>query len=134
MQLYRLTPDLSPVARVPPIETATSLSLVALPASHFSVIVFIPTVWKLGERAMDGASRRADELRQQIAKAEAQLRELREQLTQVESAQKKEEQKLGLDAGSSADGTSRWKWPLSAGEYERYGRQLILPDVGIHGT
>ncbi|RNJ53045.1 Urmylation protein [Verticillium nonalfalfae] len=38
-----------------------------------------------------------------------------------------------------ADGQQRprpdttWKWPLTAGEYERYGRQLIIPTVGIQG-
>lgn len=82
---------------------------------------------------MDGAAQCADELRQQITKAEAELSQLREQLAQAESAQKNEEQNVGLDLGSSTNETTGWKWPLSAGEYERYGRQLILPDVGING-
>lgn len=26
-----------------------------------------------------------------------------------------------------------WKWPLREDEYERYGRQLIIPSIGIKG-
>lgn len=74
---------------------------------------------------MDSAEECAVQLRQQIVKAEAQLQALKEQLAQVESA-------LGPET-SDVDGTAPWKWPLSAGEYERYGRQLILPNVGING-
>ena len=26
-----------------------------------------------------------------------------------------------------------WKWPLKAEEYTRYGRQIIMPEVGLQG-
>lgn len=26
------------------------------------------------------------------------------------------------------------RWPLSATEYKRYGRQLIMPEIGLQGT
>ncbi|KAI3397643.1 hypothetical protein diail_10514 [Diaporthe ilicicola] len=74
---------------------------------------------------MDTAGKSAQQLREQIAKAEEELRNLREQLAQAEA----QEQKYC----SPNTGGSIWKWPLSADEYDRYGRQLILPSVGIQG-
>lgn len=78
---------------------------------------------------MDTAEERAGQLRQQIARAEAELQALKEQLAQIESAQETQ----GAET-NGAEETAEWKWPLSAAEYERYGRQLILPNVGINGT
>jgi len=26
-----------------------------------------------------------------------------------------------------------WKWPLSSNDYKRYGRQLIMPEIGLTG-
>lgn len=26
-----------------------------------------------------------------------------------------------------------WRWLLEADEYQRYGRQLIMPEIGLHG-
>lgn len=78
---------------------------------------------------MDTAEERAGQLRQQIARAEAELQALKEQLAQIESAQETH----GAET-NGAEETAKWKWPLSAAEYERYGRQLILPNVGINGT
>lgn len=58
---------------------------------------------------------------------ESDLARLKEELAQVEVA--------GEKGKSEADDVEvdGWKWPLSAQEYDRYGRQLILPNVGIHG-
>ncbi|TDZ41468.1 Adenylyltransferase and sulfurtransferase uba4 [Colletotrichum trifolii] len=62
-------------------------------------------------------------LRQKVAAAENELRNLKEELARAE--QEAEE----------AQPTSQqpWKWPLQAHEYERYGRQLIIPAVGVKG-
>jgi len=30
--------------------------------------------------------------------------------------------------------TNDWKWPLSSDDYKRYGRQLIMPEIGLKGT
>jgi adenylyltransferase/sulfurtransferase len=34
------------------------------------------------------------------------------------------------DADDAAEVT---KWPLEKNEYKRYGRQLIMPEIGLHG-
>ena len=34
---------------------------------------------------------------------------------------------------SQAPNDTPWKWPLSAEEYERYARQLIIAQVGVPG-
>ena len=39
----------------------------------------------------------------------------------------------GYGYGDSQSGTSTWKWPMKREEYRRYGRQLIMPEVGIRG-
>ncbi|KAF3762749.1 hypothetical protein M406DRAFT_263841 [Cryphonectria parasitica EP155] len=92
---------------------------------------------------MEPARKGADQLREQILRAEIELKALKDQLAEVEAGNKdgagqggaREE---GETAGTSRssrveDGCSGWKWSLGADEYERYGRQLILPQVGIHG-
>lgn len=80
---------------------------------------------------MEEAKKRAEKLQKQIFEAEEELRILKEQLAQVNKA----EQRSGpvSDPTAEEDGTPAWKWPLTAEEYDRYGRQLILPNVGIHG-
>ncbi|KAK8138579.1 hypothetical protein PG984_001959 [Apiospora sp. TS-2023a] len=86
---------------------------------------------------MEPASSRAEQLRLQIAKAESELRELRLQLSQVEQRQ---EDAPPDQPGRSSHATyvppdiePPWSWPLQQQEYERYARQLILPNVGVDG-
>ena len=38
-----------------------------------------------------------------------------------------------LDCVAGGDDGTRQKWPLSKEEYKRYGRQLIMPEVGVQG-
>ncbi|ROV90398.1 hypothetical protein VPNG_10025 [Cytospora leucostoma] len=80
---------------------------------------------------MEEAKKRAEKLQLQISKAEEELRGLKEQLAQVNDEEHIFEPVTGPTA--EEDGTPAWKWPLTAEEYDRYGRQLILPNVGIHG-
>ncbi|KAI9158161.1 Adenylyltransferase and sulfurtransferase uba4 [Paramyrothecium foliicola] len=61
---------------------------------------------------------RIDHLRREIAKRELELADLRSQLALAESDQRQ------------ADG---WKWPLEGREYERYSRQMIVPNFGLQG-
>ncbi|PSR92264.1 hypothetical protein BD289DRAFT_472967 [Coniella lustricola] len=83
---------------------------------------------------------RAAQLRERICKAENELQALKEQLAEVEAAEEANEG-LQLQAElqdksateQSSEAEAAWKWPLEAQEYERYGRQLILPHVGIQG-
>lgn len=77
---------------------------------------------------METADVRAQQLRAQIAKAEEELKILKEQLAQAEAQHQDRE----TEAAAAING-STWKWPLQAEEYDRYGRQLILPNVGIQG-
>lgn len=78
---------------------------------------------------MDTARKSAQQLREQIVKAEEELRSLREQLAQAEAF----EQHQGAESIAAGVNGSAWKWPLKAEEYDRYGRQLILPNFGIQG-
>ena len=36
-------------------------------------------------------------------------------------------------ADETAGGSGEGRWPLLAEEYKRYGRQMILPEIGLHG-
>lgn len=80
---------------------------------------------------MDAATLSADALRKQIAATEEDLRRLKEQLASVE-AQTVEKSLDGL-ALREPSPVTKGKWPLSAEEYRRYGRQMIVPDIGIQG-
>lgn len=86
----------------------------------------------------------AAEVRDLISKTELELARLKEKLANIEAAEE-EESREGRESqqhvevnGTATTATQElngaWKWPLSAQEYDRYGRQLILPNVGIHGA
>jgi adenylyltransferase/sulfurtransferase len=100
-------------------------------------------------------------LRRQIASCEAQLQTLRQQLAEAEHNQQQrlEQERLRhvspkdpfehdmnfgihddfrseiLAALSDTDneGEVKSRWPLDAAEYKRYGRQLIMPEIGLQG-
>ncbi|TVY52981.1 Adenylyltransferase and sulfurtransferase uba4, partial [Lachnellula suecica] len=74
---------------------------------------------------MEAANNSASALRAQIATIEADLARLKAQLAQIE--QKEPTSKPGPVTHPDS------KWPLSAEEYKRYGRQMIVPDIGIQG-
>ncbi|KAI4860339.1 ThiF family protein [Hypoxylon rubiginosum] len=87
---------------------------------------------------MDSVTNKAEQLREKIAQTEKELQNLRRQLNELESPI----QNLDVDQGHSSTSTTKqpgeasspkWKWPLREEEYSRYGRQLILPTVGIKG-
>jgi hypothetical protein len=84
--------------------------------------------------SMDSATHIADALRKQIAATEEKLKRLKARLATVEAHDgtngvEKSLQSLEVDASPVTHG----KWPLSAEEYKRYGRQMIVPSVGIQG-
>lgn len=102
-------------------------------------------------------------LRQQIASCESQLRDLRRQLTEAEfqSQQRRLDLQSNQSVLSGADPLAydfsygfhddfkseilavlsqpdeapppKRRWPLEPNEYKRYGRQLIMPEVGLQG-
>ena len=65
---------------------------------------------------------RLDHLRREIAQREAELADLKAQLALAESEHR------------AATGQSKeWKWPLESDEYQRYARQMIVPNFGLQG-
>ncbi|KAL0938581.1 molybdenum cofactor biosynthetic protein [Colletotrichum truncatum] len=66
---------------------------------------------------------KVEDLRKRVAKAESELRGLKEELARAE----REAQDVKEPAQQP------WKWPLQAEDCERYGRQLIIPAVGVKG-
>lgn len=67
-------------------------------------------------------------LQAQIAATETQLAALKRDLENAEQA-------AATNAGNrteTSNGT-KTRWPLLQDEYKRYGRQLIMPQVGLQG-
>ncbi|KAF4954869.1 hypothetical protein FGADI_4971 [Fusarium gaditjirri] len=60
-----------------------------------------------------------DDLRREIARREVELADLRSQLAVAESRARESQE--------------AWKWPLDNHEYERYSRQMIVPNFGLQG-
>ena len=104
-----------------------------------------------------------DSIRRQIISCEAQLEHLRQQLAEAERYQHQQQEREGLrqtartfsdplthdmSYGIHDDFRSEVfaalshgeekplprKWPLDRAEYMRYGRQLIMPEIGLQGT
>jgi adenylyltransferase/sulfurtransferase len=71
---------------------------------------------------MDPPGDPAESLRLRIENLEAEMRHLKEELRKTE-----------VPAPNPPTTTPSWKWPLSADEYDRYQRQLILSQVGVQG-
>jgi len=65
---------------------------------------------------------RIDHLRREVSLRESELADLRSQLALAET-----EHRLA----SQADLAEPWAWPLSGEEYQRYSRQMIVPNFGI---
>lgn len=88
---------------------------------------------------MDEIASKAEILRRKIAQTEKDLEDLRKQLKELESPVRNldTDQVPGLASypkhTTEAVLESEWKWPLKEEEYSRYGRQLILPTVGVRG-
>ncbi|KAH7138370.1 hypothetical protein B0J11DRAFT_13854 [Dendryphion nanum] len=103
-----------------------------------------------------------ESLRQQITSCEAQLHDLRRQLAEVEQSHQQQQSQNHLRHASSLDPLDHdmsyglhddfrseifaalshahydeqpiaSKWPLEKSEYKRYGRQLIMPEIGLQG-
>jgi adenylyltransferase/sulfurtransferase len=82
---------------------------------------------------MERANASAQSLRNQILATEAQLKRLKEELAKVETSSKAQ---VELDKSLSKSPLTQHNgqhWPLSREEYKRYGRQMIVPNIGIQG-
>ncbi|KND89950.1 Adenylyltransferase and sulfurtransferase uba4 [Tolypocladium ophioglossoides CBS 100239] len=60
-----------------------------------------------------------DHLRREIAKRESELADLKSQLAVAESEHR------------TQDESKAWRWPLQDHEYQRYGRQMVVPSFGL---
>lgn len=65
-----------------------------------------------------------EHLRKEIAQREAELAELRARLAAEEKLRCAESEKTHDE---------EWKWPLEEHDYERYSRQMIVPNFGLQG-
>lgn len=79
---------------------------------------------------MESRNNDADALRQLILATELRLENLKEELAEVE----KRGSTIRLTGGSDElESLKDSKWPLTPEEYLRYGRQMIVPSIGIRG-
>lgn len=80
---------------------------------------------------MESENDEAQALRQLILATELRLENLKEELAKVETRGPRhgraEERPDELESLKDS------KWPLTAEEYLRYGRQMIVPSIGIQG-
>lgn len=74
---------------------------------------------------MENIDSKCASLRAQIAATESQLSALKQKLEAAEKLR-------GVQSEPSIDHHER-KWPLSAEEYKRYGRQMIVSQIGLQG-
>lgn len=79
-------------------------------------------------------------LRAQIQSTENQLNQLKRQLEEAErrkeegSAKDEEQQSPAIPLSNSpSQANGHWPWPLQPDEYKRYGRQMILQEIGLQG-
>jgi hypothetical protein len=85
---------------------------------------------------MESARVSAETLQTQIATAKKQLKALKEQLAGLESPDKADNQPLQPREGGrlkELGNRESTTWPLTQEEYNRYGRQMIVPSIGIQG-
>ncbi|KAI1277440.1 adenylyltransferase [Xylaria sp. FL0933] len=83
---------------------------------------------------MDPVADKIERLKAQISKTEVELQQLRTQLAELEALPLSPSSGTAPAVQNESTGPSQeWKWPLKEEEYARYGRQLILPSVGIKG-
>ncbi|PYH72925.1 HesA/MoeB/ThiF family protein [Aspergillus vadensis CBS 113365] len=78
---------------------------------------------------MNGLEQTCASLRTQIAATEAKLADLKRELEVAEQAAASHNSPNAADT----EGGSERRWPLLDEEYRRYGRQMIVPQLGIQG-
>lgn len=85
-----------------------------------------------------------EKLRSQIVQLEKQLASLKMDLAKAESSQLSEfpanrivttpcNSDLAPYQSAASKSSSDWTWPLDIDEYKRYGRQMIMPEIGLKG-
>lgn len=79
---------------------------------------------------MESENDDAKALRQLILATELRLEKLKNELADVERRSSPNRLTEGQDELESLKDS---KWPLTPDEYLRYGRQMIVPSIGIQG-
>jgi len=83
---------------------------------------------------MEDIESRCAYLRAQITATETQLAALKQELEAAEkSAVAATAKTNGASGGLLSKNEQTRKWPLSGEEYKRYGRQMIVPQIGLQG-
>ena len=86
---------------------------------------------------MGGAVGSIESIRTRIFSLESELLDLRHQLATAEDLAHENALPVPGESLQCNDqekpATADWKWPLAADEYSRYGRQMILPEIGLQG-
>lgn len=72
-------------------------------------------------------------IRAQIAATEAQLAGLKQDLQRAENQAAANSETDPAGNGSEEQNTSASPWPLLQEEYKRYGRQMIVSQIGLPG-
>ncbi|KAL2810096.1 hypothetical protein BJX63DRAFT_329866 [Aspergillus granulosus] len=81
---------------------------------------------------MEGLDNKCASLRSEIAATEAQLAKLKRELQEAEESASKSRTTNNIGPKKIQTRPER-KWPLVDEEYRRYGRQMIVPQVGLQG-
>jgi adenylyltransferase/sulfurtransferase len=81
-------------------------------------------------RNMAGSSSHVEALVAKVQQQEIELKKLKTELAnaRIDSRNSTEHVK-----GPTKDEVNTHRWPLQAEEYRRYGRQMILPEIGLQG-
>lgn len=73
-------------------------------------------------------------LRAQIAATETQLAGLKRDLEVAEQAAAEIKTQDVKSTGVCEESSEKRAWPLLSEEYKRYGRQMIVPQLGLQGS
>ena len=101
-------------------------------ASGWNATSIPPDYWtgpRLVQLLMSDLEQTCASLRAQIAATEEQLAGLKRELQIAEEAAAKSK----AQAVADDEAASGRRWPLLDEEYRRYGRQMIVPQLGIQG-
>ena len=88
---------------------------------------------------MFDASQGVQAIRAQIDALECQLHDLKQQLAIAEKNVDVSHNPSPTAQSKNTEDTPAlhtvrdWRWPLEGEEYNRYGRQMIMPEIGLHG-
>ena len=82
---------------------------------------------------MDSLEQTCASLRAQIAATETDLAKLKRELQDAEAAASAAKVQNGINGEAKNKDDGKRTWPLLPEEYRRYGRQMIVPQLGLQG-